>query len=131
MKIFNGCNYTINFVEGATYDHRHKQFVGGRVVSSIPSNGYLQAGVDFERMPGEFPLFMPKLMWIDALPEDYDVVICTPFYAAAHGQTEDEKIYVIHNPVTDPKTGKYFGALGIRPYDVCEESEDFTETSIQ
>lgn len=119
IKIFNGTAHDINIVEGAEYSPEIRKWTGGEVCRTIPRDTPLNMHIDsfYVRNVAGIPIFRKRIAGIRPLPEGYDIYVVSTGYAMAHGQTEDNKIYVVSDTVVDQKTGRILGCRGLQLYE--------------
>lgn len=118
-KIFNGTPHAINVVEGAVFAPAIRKYTGGTVVSSIPSNGMLNAKITAVDLPAvdNIPVFGKSFTGVDALPDGFDVYIVSAMYASAAAKSGADmtRIYTVADPVYSNDGNSFLGCRGICP----------------
>lgn len=118
MKIYNGTAHDICIIKNAIYDKNIRKWVGGEVVKKIPKNKPLNVHVDTTYIDEKdgIPICVKSAPFTSDLPYGYDMYIVSMSYAMVHGQTEDERLYVVADTVVDIRSKKVIGCRGLQLY---------------
>lgn len=118
IKIFNGTPHNINIVEGAVFNASIRKYVGGEVVSSIPSNGILNASISTVKQAdiAGIPIYEKKIWGCDDLPYGYDMYIVSALYSSAiQKEGVCSKVYTVADPVYTEDGNSFIGCRGLAP----------------
>lgn len=117
MTIFNGTPHPIHIIKGAVFKAEIRKYIGGKIVTTIPSNGMLSAEIYTNSLGtyNDIPVFNKGILGCDPLPVGYDVIIVSQLYASALRASGElsNNVYTVADPVYSEDGKSFMGCLGI------------------